>query len=67
MLDQDFKQFKDGVYTCIGERGISLSGGQQTRLCLARALYADSDIYLIDDPFNYLDYESANLIYSECI
>jgi ATP-binding cassette subfamily C (CFTR/MRP) protein 8/ATP-binding cassette subfamily C (CFTR/MRP) protein 9 len=37
--------------TEIGEKGINLSGGQKQRISLARALYADSDILLLDDPF----------------
>ena len=41
--------------TLIGEKGLTLSGGQKTRLTLARALYADADIYLLDDPFSALD------------
>ena len=41
--------------TEIGERGINLSGGQKIRLTLARALYQDSDIYLLDDIFSALD------------
>ena len=41
--------------TEIGERGINLSGGQKQRISLARAVYADSDIYLIDDALSALD------------
>ena len=39
--------------TLIGERGVSLSGGQKARISLARALYTESDIYLLDDPLSH--------------
>ena len=49
------KQLKDGIDTKIGERGINISGGQKARISLARAVYSDSDIYLLDDPLSALD------------
>ena len=39
----------------IGERGVTLSGGQKQRVNLARALYSDMDIYLLDDPLSAVD------------
>ncbi len=48
LLD-DFAQLPDGDETTVGERGISLSGGQRARLAVARAVYARADIYLLDD------------------
>ena len=41
--------------TLVGERGVSLSGGQKARISLARALYTDSDVYLLDDPLSAVD------------
>lgn len=48
-LVDDFKTLPDGDQTEVGERGISLSGGQKARLTLARAVYARADVYLLDD------------------
>lgn len=45
----------DGDSTLIGDRGVSLSGGQRARISLARALYMDADIYLLDDPLSAVD------------
>ena len=54
-LLEDFKTLPDGDRTEVGERGISLSGGQKARLGLARAVYARSDIYLLDDCLSAVD------------
>ena len=54
-LLEDFKTLPDGDQTEVGERGISLSGGQKARLTLARAVYARSDIYLLDDCLSAVD------------
>lgn len=54
LLD-DFKNLPDGDQTEVGERGISLSGGQKARLTLARAVYARADIYLLDDILSAVD------------
>ncbi len=47
---QDLKILSDGDRTEIGEKGINLSGGQKQRVSLARAVYADADVVLLDDP-----------------
>lgn len=51
-LLKDLQQFPQGDLTVVGERGSSLSGGQKARINLARALYRQSDIYLLDDPLS---------------
>ena len=54
-LVEDFKTLPDGDKTEVGERGISLSGGQKARLTLARAVYARADVYLLDDCLSAVD------------
>ncbi|KAJ4367017.1 ATP-binding cassette glutathione S-conjugate transporter ycf1 [Neocucurbitaria cava] len=54
-LRDDFAQLPDGDQTEVGERGISLSGGQKARLTLARAVYARADVYLLDDCLSAVD------------
>lgn len=54
LLD-DFAQLPDGDETIVGERGISLSGGQKARVSLARAVYARADIILLDDILSAVD------------
>lgn len=54
-LIDDFAQLPDGDETVVGERGISLSGGQKARVSLARAVYARADVYLLDDSLSAVD------------
>lgn len=54
-LVDDFRQLPDGDQTEVGERGISLSGGQKARVALARAVYARADVYLLDDVLSAVD------------
>ena len=66
-LDVDLALLEpSGDLTMIGERGVNLSGGQKARLSLARALYLDADIYLIDDPLAAVDHTVAKEIYERC-
>ena len=54
-LEPDFELLQLGDLTTISDKGDNLSGGQKTRLTIARAVYSDADIYLFDDPFSALD------------
>ncbi|KAJ1728040.1 ABC transporter C member 13 [Coemansia biformis] len=51
----DLAQWPAGDMTVIGERGVNVSGGQRARLALARALYSQADIYILDDPLAAVD------------
>ena len=66
-LQKDFCEFSKGDLTHIGQRGVSLSGGQRARICLARALYTDADIFLLDDPLSAVDAKVAAHLYKNCI
>lgn len=52
-----------GDETVIGERGIDISGGQKARLSLARAVYSQADIYLLDDPLSAVDSKVAQKLF----
>ncbi|KAF9210137.1 hypothetical protein BGZ59_009770 [Podila verticillata] len=54
-LVPDFKMLVNSDKTVIGEKGINLSGGQKQRISVARAVYADADIYIFDDPLSAVD------------
>ncbi|XP_010475054.1 PREDICTED: ABC transporter C family member 5-like isoform X2 [Camelina sativa] len=66
-LKKDLELFSHGDQTIIGERGINLSGGQKQRVQLARALYQDADIYLLDDPFSALDAHTGSDLFRDYI
>ncbi|GMK55604.1 hypothetical protein CspeluHIS016_0206600 [Cutaneotrichosporon spelunceum] len=61
-LEQDLKLFDDGDETEIGEKGITLSGGQKARVTLARAIYSATEIVLLDDIFAALDTLTSRFI-----
>ncbi|XP_017889371.1 multidrug resistance-associated protein 4-like [Ceratina calcarata] len=66
-LTKDFQQFNHGDKTLVGDRGASLSGGQRARINLARAVYRDADIYLLDDPLSAVDTHVGKHLFNECI
>lgn len=66
-LKRDFSLLPYGDKTIVGERGISLSGGQRARINLARAVYADADIFLMDDPLSAVDAHVGKHMFEECI
>ncbi len=51
----------------IGEKGINLSGGQKQRISLARSIYSDADIYLLDDPLSAVDAHVGKSIFEKVI
>ena len=59
--------FDNGDLTLVGERGVTLSGGQKARVNLARAVYRDADIYLLDDPLSAVDAAVARHLFDKCI
>lgn len=61
---KDLEVLPHGDLTEIGERGVNLSGGQKQRIQLARALYQDADIYLLDDPFSAVDAHTAMSLFN---
>lgn len=66
-LVEDIKLLPEGDETLVGERGVCLSGGQKARVNLARALYFEADIYLLDDPLSAVDASVARHIFENCI
>uniref|UniRef100_A0A8C5C8Y1 Uncharacterized protein n=1 Tax=Gadus morhua TaxID=8049 RepID=A0A8C5C8Y1_GADMO len=66
-LKRDMELLPDGDLTLIGDRGATLSGGQKARVNLARAVYLDADIYLLDDPLSAVDAEVGRHLFEKCI
>jgi ATP-binding cassette subfamily C (CFTR/MRP) protein 1 len=66
-LQDDFKIMPAGDMTEIGGKGVTLSGGQKARISLARAIYSDADIYLLDDPLSAVDAHVGKTIWTEAI
>lgn len=55
----------EGDQTLVGDRGVSLSGGQKARISLARALYVDADVYFLDDPLSAVDTHVGRHIFKQ--
>nr|CAD7441120.1 unnamed protein product [Timema bartmani] len=66
-LQRDFTLLPYGDKTIVGDKGISLSGGQRARINLARACYKDADIYLLDDPLSAVDAHVGTELFELCI
>ncbi|CAF3821860.1 unnamed protein product [Rotaria sp. Silwood1] len=67
-LDIDLRNFGEvSDLMMVGDKGVNLSGGQKARISLARALYTDADLYLLDDPLAAVDPKVAKKIFDECI
>ena len=64
---QDFKQLPYGDLTLVGEKGVTLSGGQKARVNLARAVYHDADIFLLDDPLSAVDAAVAAHLFNKFV
>ncbi|GAV90679.1 ABC_tran domain-containing protein/ABC_membrane domain-containing protein [Cephalotus follicularis] len=66
-LNHDIGEWNDGDLSIVGERGMNLSGGQKQRIQLARAVYSDSDVYLLDDPFSAVDAHTGTHLFKKCL
>ena len=66
-LSADFEAFEAGDQTEIGERGVSLSGGQKARVALARAVYSPAQTVLLDDVLSALDAGTAKTVVEKCL
>ncbi|CAB4387319.1 unnamed protein product [Rhizophagus irregularis] len=66
-LEPDLAVLPDGDMTEIGEKGINLSGGQKQRVSVARAVYYNADIVMLDDPLSAVDAHVGNYLITNCI
>lgn len=66
-LRTDLEMLPAGDQSEIGEKGINLSGGQRSRVALARACYADADVYLLDDPLSAVDAHVGRHLFDSCM
>ncbi|XP_029800371.1 multidrug resistance-associated protein 7 isoform X2 [Suricata suricatta] len=66
-LSDDLSILPAGDQTEVGEKGVTLSGGQRARIALARAVYQEKELYLLDDPLAAVDADVANHLLHRCI
>ncbi|XP_044750660.1 probable multidrug resistance-associated protein lethal(2)03659 isoform X2 [Coccinella septempunctata] len=66
-LERDLSLFPYGDKSIVGDRGVTLSGGQRARINLARAIYKDADIYIFDDPLSAVDTHVGKQLFENCI
>ena len=66
-LREDIDSYEAADMTMIGEKGVTLSGGQKARISLARSIYHTADIYLLDDPLSAVDVRVGKEIFEKCI
>ena len=66
-LKEDIGRLPNGDLSFVGEHGVALSGGQRARISLARAVYVDADVYLLDDPLSAVDAKVSEHIFNECV
>ncbi|KAG5521929.1 hypothetical protein RHGRI_034222 [Rhododendron griersonianum] len=66
-LKQDILMWGERDLSVVGERGLNLSGGQKQRIQLARAIYANSDVYFLDDPFSAVDAHTGAHLFKNCL
>ncbi|ELU17727.1 hypothetical protein CAPTEDRAFT_146185, partial [Capitella teleta] len=66
-LEHDVSKFTYGDMTIVGDKGVTLSGGQKARVALARTLYSNADIYLLDEPLSALDSSVGWHVFNQCI
>ena len=66
-LEPDLAAWPHGDRTLVGEKGLALSGGQKARVSLARAIYREADVYLLDDPLSAVDARVMGPLFRHCI
>ncbi|MEN3043917.1 MAG: ABC transporter ATP-binding protein [Candidatus Hydrothermales bacterium] len=66
-LEKDLESLRNGIFTFIGERGVTLSGGQRQRLSLSRIFFKKPKILLIDDALSSLDFETENKVFENIL
>lgn len=66
-LTDDIAQFAQGDETLLGDKGINISGGQKARVGLARAVYSNCDVVLLDDPLSAVDARVSSFLLKKCI